>query len=203
MDLVLDPTAAVLAMAVLFLVFYIAGSVYGKRRVAGIVRDFSEAAKARGGRLTGSRIGVSAAVVSCKDVGGFTDLSAVVTIPPFMNPLSYLVARLMGRRELVILRAKHAKTPTRSYTLVRKNTPAYRYASRWGKIVGEKEGFMFCSREQNPDIDFLEKHVSTVAGFDELYLVSVSRSLPHLQAYFFPKGPEETKALLNVLEKLI
>lgn len=203
MDLVLDPTAAVLAVAFLFLVFYVVGSVYGRRRVAGIVRDFSAAVKALGGRLTGSRIGVSAAVVSCKDVGRFTELSAVVSIPPVMNPLSYLVAKLMGRKELVIVRAKHATPPKHSYTFVRKNSPAYRYASRWGKIVGESGGFVVCSSEQNLDTDALEKHVSKLSAFGELHLISISRSLPHLQAYFLPKGSEEIKALLDVLEKLI
>ncbi|MCS6769148.1 MAG: hypothetical protein NZ570_01760 [Candidatus Caldarchaeum sp.] len=198
-----DPTVYLLAIASFFFLTYLLGSFFGRRRVAKLNKTFSEIISSSGGRVVGGRSGATAAILSCKNLGNLAEFSIVVGIQSWANPLSYLVSKMMGRGDLAVLRARLTQTPTFSYTLIRKDAPARRYAAKWGRFVREINGYILATPEKEVDDDVVSKTIQTVNRLDNLLLLSVNRELPHLQAYFVPSSSDSIKNLLYVLIKLI
>ncbi|MEM1955493.1 MAG: hypothetical protein QXL42_03905 [Candidatus Caldarchaeum sp.] len=197
-----DPTVAVVGVALVFIVFYTMGSIAGRRRVAKLYTELSRAVDSLGGKVVGGRSGATAAVLSCKDMGSFVEFSIVIGIQSWANPLTYLVSRLTGRKDLVVLRAKLAKKPALSYTLINKKSPAVRYRSRWGRYVGELDEYIVVSPDKL-SLDDVSQTYQAVKDLDNLLLLSLSRDLPNLHAYIDPNNKHRIKDLLYILIKLI
>lgn len=132
MFLEIDPAFAVFAIALFFFSFYVVGSMFGRKRVAKIVSLVAEAVSSHGGKLVTWRSGVSAAVLSFKEMGNLAEFSVVIGIITWANPLSYLISKALKRKDLIIIRAKLRTPPSYSLALIRRDSPAIRYASRWG-----------------------------------------------------------------------
>ncbi|MEM1942805.1 MAG: hypothetical protein QXO30_03725 [Candidatus Caldarchaeum sp.] len=141
-----DPTLALAGVAVFFIVFYTLGSVAGRRRVADLYRELSRAVASLGGKVVWGRSGATTAVLSCREMGSLVEFSIVIGIQSWANPLTYLVSRMTGRKDIVVLRAKLAKKPTLSHTLI--EAPAVRHRSRWGRYVGELDGRLVVSPDK-------------------------------------------------------
>ncbi len=198
-----EPATVILLITVVFLGFYIAGTVAGRRRVTMLYNNVREAVNEVGGRVVDGRCGTTTAIVSCKRMGVLTEFSVVIGVLTWSNPLTYLINKLLGRSDLVILRARLSKTPTTSFTLIKRDSPARRYAIRWGSVLDEVDGYLVVVREEGFDEKLVKEVLEKVKGFESVSLLSVSKELPHLQLYFTPDETGRIKALFSALEKLI
>ncbi len=198
-----ESSAVIFLIAVVFLGFYVAGTMAGRRRVTKLYNIVREAVNELGGRVVDGRCGTTAAIVSCKRMGVLTEFSIVIGVQTWSNPLTYLVNKSLGRSDLVILRAKLSKTPTASFTLIKKGSPASRYAVRWGTVLDEVDGYLIVSREKNYDERLVKEVFGKMKGFESISLLSFSEELPHLQLYFTPDKTDRIKGLFSVLENLI
>lgn len=197
-----DPTLVLTGVALLFIVLYTLGSVAGRKRVADLYGELSKAVASLGGKVVGGRSGATTAVLSCREMGSLVEFSIVIGIQSWANPLTYLVSRMTGRKDLVVLRAKLAKKPTLSYTLINKKAPAVRYRSRWGRYVGELDDYLVVSPDKL-SLEEVRPTYQAVKDLDNLLLLSLSSDLPNLHAYIDPKDSHRIKDLLYVLIKLI
>lgn len=198
-----DPAASVVIVAIIFFSFYVVGSTASRKKVVKIGSSIQQAVAELGGKTTAARFGVSAAVLSFKGLGNMEQFSVVVGISSWANPLSYVISRVMKKKDLLILRGKISKPPSSSFTLIHKDSPAMRYADRWGTFVDRIDSYVLFSVEENAPKNFVEQVVSALRPLDILYLVSFSKELPHLHVYASPSEPEKIKTLLSILKKLI
>ncbi|MCS6784424.1 MAG: hypothetical protein NZ581_04430 [Candidatus Caldarchaeum sp.] len=203
MSPVVDPTSAVLAIALFFLGFYVVGSIFGRRRVANIAFSVTKAVDALGGKYVGGRSGVSAAVLSFREMGHITEFSVVIGITTWANPLSYLISKMMKRKDLIIIRGKMKNPPTHAVTFIRKGSPAMRYARRWGEFVADLGEYMVFSSEKDLPVSFARAIADALNDVRRIFLLSLNTELPHVVAYSPPGGFEEIKTLLSILRKLI
>ncbi|MBO3833423.1 MAG: hypothetical protein FGF51_08620 [Candidatus Brockarchaeota archaeon] len=199
----LSQVTLVFLITIFFFGFYVVGTIAGRRKVIKLYRSVCEAVLEAGGKIVDGRYGTTTAIISCKDMGVLAEFSVVIGVQGWSNPLAYVISKSMGRFDLIILRARLAKAPKSSFTLIRKDAPAKRYASRWGTVVDEIDGYLVASLETGSDEMVIRDIFQKVRGFEGLMLLSVSKELPHLQVYFKPVNIANIKGLLSTLEKLI
>ncbi|MEM0482862.1 MAG: hypothetical protein QXM16_08290 [Nitrososphaerota archaeon] len=180
-----------------------AGTIAGRRRVIKLYRGVCEAVQEAGGKVVEGRYGTTTAIISCRDMGVLAEFSIVIGIQTWSNPLAYIISKSMGRSDLVVLRGRLSKTPKSSFTLIKKDAPAKRYASRWGSIVNEIDGYLVVSLETGFDEKIVQDIFQKLMVFENIMLCSVSKELPNLQIYFKPVNIAKIKDLLITLEKFI
>ncbi|MCS7110180.1 MAG: hypothetical protein RMI43_05175 [Candidatus Caldarchaeum sp.] len=198
-----DPVSAVFVIAMFFLGFYVLGSIFGRRRVANIALSVTKAVNSLGGKYVAGRSGVSAAVLSFREMGDLTEFSVVIGVTTWANPLNYLISKMMKRKDLLIIRGKMKNPPAHSATFIKKGSPAMRYARRWGEFVADLGDYVVFSFEKSLPVAFARAIVDVLNDDGRMYLLSVNTELPHVQAYAPPGGFEEIKTLLSILKNLI
>jgi hypothetical protein len=99
-------TELVFALAAFLLIWYAAGLHLGRRRGAQLVRQVRDSVLPLGGSATIQWIGRSAFRVEAKDLGGpFSVLGVSVLLEPRETFLLWLLGRLGGRRDWLVLSA--------------------------------------------------------------------------------------------------
>lgn len=190
-----------LALVILFTAFIVFGNIDGRKRVEAAVLQVRQALEKNGGQLVSVRKTSSAALLKGRTLGGVENFSVMVGVVPRVNPITYLVAKAAGRKDLIMFRGALRKTPRRNIALIRAGSHASRYARRWGSQIGEIQGYLVCGDGPLPPLD--NGLIDELKG-SGVQLVAVRTELPHVYAYIDLKGnlTTATKAVLEAVEAL-
>lgn len=129
-DLV-SPTALVIAITVLLLGWYFVGTVWNRRRSRRFVRGLAKGFAGLGPPPKIQWLGTSAfQVLATTPPDPFTRLGITVVLEPREMLLVWLVARVRGRRDLLVIRGEFERQPRRELELFDPATPTGQEGSR-------------------------------------------------------------------------
>ncbi len=115
-----DPgLTAVLAVAVLFIVWYFVGSFLNRRIARRIANEMRDSLLSLGGTSRVQPFGSTAFRMTTEGAKApFRDLSVVVTLQPREMPINWALARAQGRRDVAVFEASLRSTPRVGFELV-------------------------------------------------------------------------------------
>ncbi len=128
----IDPgLAAVIAVAVVFIVWYIAGSVWNRRLARRIANEMRDSLLSLGGTSRVQAFGLTAFRMTTEGANPpFRDVSVIVTLQPREMPINWALAYAQGRRDAAIVEASLRQTPRVGFEIVDPTTRVGRRRAR-------------------------------------------------------------------------
>ncbi|HYM39731.1 MAG TPA: hypothetical protein VEY12_06260 [Thermoplasmata archaeon] len=116
----LDPgLIAVLGIAVVFIVWYFAGSIWNRRYARRLANELRDALLAQGGTSKVQPFGTTAFRMTTEGANPpLRDLAVVVTLLPREMPLNWGLGLAQGRRDAAVIEASLRRTPKFAFELV-------------------------------------------------------------------------------------
>lgn len=175
-----DPLYVVAAIAVILIALSIAGNVAGRRRVDAAVIAVVDAVRSLGGELKLVGRTSSAALLKGSGLRPMKEFSVMIGLVPRGSPLALLVAKLAGRKDLVMIRGALESEPPMNIAVFAKGAGVERHAKRWGKEVKDLGGLVvaYDGADLQLDLSKLEPLRSTGA-----IMLALRDHLPHVYAY--------------------
>ncbi|MDW8042262.1 MAG: hypothetical protein RMJ75_05615 [Nitrososphaerota archaeon] len=170
----------VAGFAVVLIASSIVGNVFGRKKVDASVIRVTEAVRKLGGELKLVGRSSSAALLKGSGLKPLKEFSILIGLVPMGSPISLLVAKLAGRKDLVMLRGALNSEPSRNVAVFMKGAGGEKYVKRWGSAVKEIGGVLVAYDGDEPPLDStkLEPLRSTGA-----IMLAVRDQLPHVYAY--------------------
>lgn len=110
---------AVLVVAGVFIVWYLAGSLWNRRFARRLANEMRDSLLPLGGTSRVQTYGSTAFRMMTEGANApFRDVSVVVTLQPREMPINWAIARAQGRRDAAVLEASLRKTPRVGFELV-------------------------------------------------------------------------------------
>jgi hypothetical protein len=192
----LDPLPVVVAFAAVLLAFLAGGSFVNRRRAGTMANTVKPAFLALGPtRITW--LGRAAFRYDVdKPKGDFVQVAALVQLLPRDLPFSWAVAALMGRRDMMSLRASLRRPPKLEFEAfvdegyVGKRMREALRATRWPiRKLGDGPVVVAAAKG---DLEAVERRLGPLGEvLERLWRLSASKVEPHLTANFDPSGPPE------------
>ncbi len=201
----LDPNAAVFFLAIFFLIYFIVGHSYNRRLLASTQRSFNQGIYSFDPRhrvtVLGSRI-ISFSGDRLSD--SISEYSLTVVLLSRENPITWIVARIAGRVDMAVLRAKVSGKVEFDFDIVPRGGPAFRQAKALSSVqtIEHRDGIIVLRMEKNPRVEAASRTVlERLARTPGFWRLSVRREVPNIMLNFSPKVAE-SGGLRNLLNSL-
>ena len=128
----LDPgLIAVIAVAAVFIVWYVVGSIWNRRLARRIANEMRDSLLTLGGTSRVQTFGMTAFRMMTEGANPpFRDVSVVVTLRPREMPINWALAYAQGRRDAAIVEASLRRTPRVGFEIVDPKTRVGRRRAR-------------------------------------------------------------------------
>jgi len=174
--------AAVLVVAVVFLVWYYAAYVYSRRLAARVARELKVAVLALGGTSHIRWFGTTAFRMTTEDASPpFRQVSVTVTLRPREMPINWAIGTVQGRRDAALVEASLRTQPRMSFELVDPATRLGKRRSRarsgWSSVTVGGRAMLLDAKDEGGIMRLLEAvDPGTLAPVIALHVTAGSES---------------------------
>ncbi len=152
----IDPgLLAILVIAAVFIVWYVAGSVWNRRHARRLANEFRDALLAQGGASKVQPIGTTAFRMTTEGAKPpLRDLAIVVTLLPREMPINWGLGLAQGRRDAAVIEASLRGTPKLAFELIdptsRVGRRRLRAKTSWTPWTAGGRQFSLAARNEKP-----------------------------------------------------
>ncbi len=175
----IDPgLLAVLVIAAVFIVWYVAGSVWNRRHARRLANEFRDALLTQGGTSKVQPIGTTAFRMTTEGANPpLRDLAIVVTLLPREMPINWGLGLAQGRRDAAVIEASLRGKPKLAFELI---DPASRVGRRrlraktsWTPLtVGGRQFSMSAHSERTAEATVQELDADLLAALAALHVTA-------------------------------
>jgi len=188
----LDPTELVFYLAIFFLISFLVGQNYNRKLLNQLRQSFSQAISHFDSARRVRPLGSKAMSFYGERLGdSIGEYSLFVILIGRENPLTWAVARLAGRLDIAVLRARAKGKLRIEFDILSKGTPPYRQLrkkfAKMGDVIDYGEAVVVLKSERTGEAETKSRDVLnrmiTVQGF---WSLSVRKSAPNVILNFSP-----------------
>lgn len=187
-----DPTVLIFYFAAIFLASYLIGQLINRLTLNKIRERFSRGLAQLDPNNKARAIGTKVLSFSGnKLTEQISQYGLAVIIVGRENPITWSMARLAGRVDMAILRAKLVRTINTEVDIIKKGSPAHRQlkqalSRRRNVMEGEDAIILPRSKDHQLQPDS-QKALQSVRGLEGFWSISLRKSAPQLVVNFSPK----------------